>query len=84
MRKIVKHEYDDRGNMTYYETNNGYWVKYEYDDRGNETYYEDSNGYWAKWEYDDHGNESYCEDSDGEKRGTPRADIEQELEIERE
>lgn len=78
MRKIVKQEYDDYGNLTYREWSNGSWVKSEYDDRGNKTYFENSDGYWAKWEYDDNGNETYYENSDGEKIGTPRAELEQE------
>ena len=31
----VKREYDDYGNVTYYEDSIGYWWKREYDDRGN-------------------------------------------------
>ena len=84
MSKIVKQEYDNHGNLTYREWSNGSWVKSEYDDRGNVTYREYSDGYWAKWEYDDHGKMTYCEDSHGEKIGISKADIEQELEIERE
>jgi hypothetical protein len=35
---------DNNGNITYYETSNGYWAKREYDSKGNEIYYEHSNG----------------------------------------
>ena len=57
-------------------------VKWEYDDRGNEIYRKYSDGYWVKCEYDENRNLTYYEDSDGFKRGTPRAELEQELEIE--
>lgn len=69
----VKREYDDYGNVTYYEDSIGDWWKREYDARGNVICYEDSDGHWCKREYDDHGNETYCETSDGDKWGTPRA-----------
>ena len=45
MIKIVKQEYDDHGNETYYEDNSGYWQKNEYDENGNVTYSENSTGY---------------------------------------
>lgn len=49
----VKREYDDYGNVTYYEDSIGDWWKREYDDRGNVICYEDSDGHWTKHEYDD-------------------------------
>lgn len=65
MSKIVKREYDDRGNETYCEWSDGFWVKSEYDSRGNETYREFSDDSWWKAEYDNHGNKTYCEDNNG-------------------
>ena len=50
-------EYDAKGNETYWERSDGYWVKREYDRKGNITYWEDSRGYWEKREYDAKGNE---------------------------
>lgn len=78
------YKYDDRGNETYFENSRGYWSKREYDDRGNETYFENSDGFWEKYEHDDHGNETYRENSNGFKWGTPKAELEQEPDIERE
>ena len=43
--KIVKWEYDDRGNEIYRKYSDGYWVKCEYDENRNLTYYEDSDGF---------------------------------------
>lgn len=65
MSKIVKREYDDRGNETYCEWSDGFWVKSEYDSRGNETYREFSDGSWWKAEYDKNGNVTYSENSNG-------------------
>jgi len=48
-------ERDRKGNETYWETSDGYWVKHEYDDKGNRTYLEDSTGFWVKREYDARG-----------------------------
>jgi hypothetical protein len=39
----IRCEYDEKGNLTYYEDSNG-WYRREYDENGNKTYYEDSNG----------------------------------------
>ena len=35
---------DEKGNSTYYETSDGFWLRCEYDEKGNLTYYEDSTG----------------------------------------
>lgn len=39
-----KREFDDQGNIIYFEDSDGYWSKSEYDSQGNEIYSEDSNG----------------------------------------
>ena len=39
-----KREYDENGNLIYYENYGGHWVKREYDKNGNTTYYENSDG----------------------------------------
>ena len=57
--------YNEKGNVIYYENNNGYWYKSEYNEKGNEIYFEDSNGYWEKWEYNEKGNEIYFESKYG-------------------
>ena len=44
--------YDEKGNVIYFETTNGYWSKWKYNEKGNEIYYENSNCYWEKLEYD--------------------------------
>ena len=36
--------YDEKGNVIYWETNNGYWAKWEYNEKGNEIYFENSKG----------------------------------------
>jgi hypothetical protein len=56
---------DANGNITYYETLNGYWIKAEYDQQGEVTSFEDSNSYWNKRKYDSQGNQIYYEDSSG-------------------
>ena len=69
--QLLKHDfskgslylYDSNGNITYFETSNGYWDKREYDDNGNEIYYENSYGYWDKKEFDTNGNITYFENS---------------------
>lgn len=38
-------DYDDNGNMTYYEENDGYWEKSKFDSNNNPIYYENSEGY---------------------------------------
>jgi hypothetical protein len=63
---------DEKGNSTYYETSDGFWLRCEYDENGNQTYYENSDGNWYRCEYDENGKETYCEDSDGYKEGTKR------------
>jgi hypothetical protein len=60
-----KWEYDDNGNLIYFENSIGYWVKFKYDDKGNQIYWESSDGYWVKYVYDERGNRIYKEDSDG-------------------
>ena len=62
---------DEKGNSTYYETSDGFWLRCEYDEKGNLTYYGDSNG-WYRREYDENGNKTYYEDSNGTKKGTKR------------
>jgi hypothetical protein len=57
--------YNNRGDIIYYENNNGFWYKKEYDDQGNQIYFEDADGDWYKKEYDDQGNKLYYENSDG-------------------
>lgn len=39
--------YDSKGNETYWEYSNGYWVRREYDAKGNITYWENRAG--NKW-----------------------------------
>jgi hypothetical protein len=63
---------DEKGNRTYYEDSNGFWLRCEYDENGNLTYFEDSNGDWYQREYDESCNETYYEDSYGLKKGTKR------------
>ena len=63
---------DEKGNSTYYETSDGFWLRCEYDENGNLTYFEDSNGDWYQREYDESCNETYYEDSYGLKKGTKR------------
>lgn len=77
----IKQQFNDNDDIIYYENSRGYWQKYEYDNKGRVTLYENSNGFWEKSEYDDQGNCIYCENSDGFKRGTPRAELEQEPDI---
>ncbi len=60
-----KKEYDENGNVVYYENGDGYWAKREYDADENETYYENSFGDWSKKEYDENGNVVYYENGDG-------------------
>ena len=55
-------EYDDRGNLTYYESITGFWEKWEYDKNDNLTYWENCYGDGCKSEYDDSGNLIYSED----------------------
>ena len=59
--------YDDKGNVTYYESTHGHgwWAKRKYDSNNNEIYYESSHGWWVKREYDTHSNEIYYESSYG-------------------
>ena len=40
----IRCEYDEKGNLTYFEDSNGFWARYEYDKKGKETYYEDRDG----------------------------------------
>jgi len=64
---------DANGDVTYYETSDGYWERWEYDANDKVTYVENSDGYWERWEYDAKGKQTYCETSDGNKSGTPRS-----------
>ena len=57
--------YNEKDNVIYFESSDGFWAKKEYDEKCNQIYFEDSNGYWAKWEYNEKGNEIYSEDSNG-------------------
>lgn len=57
--------FNDKGQETYREEENGYWVKREYDVQGRQIYWETNRGGWAKHQYDDAGNETYYENSDG-------------------
>jgi len=41
----ILRDYDEMGNMIYYEESDGYWEKYEYNDKSAITYYENSDGY---------------------------------------
>lgn len=70
MVKIVKQEYDSRGNVIYREWSNGLREKFEYDKNGNRTYYKNSHGFWKRYKYDKNGNQIYYVDRDGfwEKR----------------
>ena len=61
------YEYDNKGNVTYYEMGDGYWEKSEYDDKGNETHNEWDGGYWHKRKYDDNRNLTYFGTSTGYK-----------------
>jgi len=54
---------DSRGNITYYEDSDKFWIKREFDSKGNETYYENSYKYWIKREFDSKGNETYYKNS---------------------
>ena len=58
-------EFDERGDVTYWEDHTGYWRKYAYDQYGNQVYYETSDGYWVKSQYDDSGNLVHWEYYDG-------------------
>lgn len=60
-----KHEYDQRGNVIYFEDSEGYWDKQEYNQNGKYLYRENSDGEWVKYEYDKDGDEIYYEDSTG-------------------
>ena len=62
---IVKEERNERGQLTYREYSNGFWVKREFDSSGRETYYKNNAGYWEKSEYDENGNRIYYENSEG-------------------
>ena len=61
------YEYDDNGNITYFEDADGFWYRSEYDENGNEISCEYSDGYTYNNTYDDNGNmlTSYCTSSDG-------------------
>jgi len=58
-------EFDERGNLVYYENDEQIWRKWEYDHSGNMVYREDSDEYWEKWEYDVHRNSVYYENCTG-------------------
>ena len=38
MKKFPYKEYDDRGNLTYYESD-GFWIKQNFDEKNNQTTY---------------------------------------------
>jgi hypothetical protein len=61
----IKQEYDDKGNIIYYDNSDGNWFKRDYDVNDNELYYENSDGYWYKQEYDVNNNIIYYENSNG-------------------
>lgn len=39
-----QYEFDENGNMTYWETSDNYWEKREFDENNNRNYYENSDG----------------------------------------
>ena len=57
--------YDERDNLVYFKSSDGFWSTREYDERDNIIYYEDSSGMWSKSEYNERGNITYYENSDG-------------------
>ena len=60
-------EYDDNGNVTYWENSRGDWELSVVNDIGNVTYYESSGGYSWNSKFDNDGNEIYCDYNDGTK-----------------
>jgi hypothetical protein len=44
MTEVIKTEFDDNGNLTYFENSDGYWFKQEFNSNGNRIYYENSDG----------------------------------------
>lgn len=66
MKKFPYKEYDDRGNLTYYESD-GFWIKQNFDEKNNQIYYKSSSGNWYKKKYDDKGNQIYYESKYGKK-----------------
>ena len=60
-----KYEYDEDGNLTYFDNNRGSWEKYEYDENGNEIYSENWDGQWEKNKYNENGKVIYREYENG-------------------
>ena len=58
-------QYDNDGNMIYFESADGTWLKNEYDENGNRIYFINSRGEWDKSQFNEYGEEVYSEDSDG-------------------
>ena len=56
---------NSKGNLTYFENSDGYWILREYNEHGNMIYYETRNGYWWRSEYEGN-NVTHYEDSNGD------------------
>jgi hypothetical protein len=52
----IKHTYDERNNLIYYQNSNNKLIKYQYDERNNWIYSEYSDGYSTKQTYDENNN----------------------------
>jgi hypothetical protein len=63
--KFPYQEFDENGNRTYAENEDGYWEKAYYDEYGNRFFWVNADGHWGKWVYDDASILVYYEDSLG-------------------
>jgi hypothetical protein len=59
---------DKRGNIIYYQNENGYWEQYTYDDNGKELTFKNSFGGWYKKTYDENGYELTFKNSSDDYR----------------
>ena len=59
------YEYDFKGNITYEEYSDGFWVRNEFNSKGNKIFLEDSNGDWCIMDYDSNDNQIFYEESTG-------------------
>ena len=61
----IVEEYNEKGQTTYQEWSDGYWMRCTYNEQGLETKWEDSEGRWQKQRHNSDGRVVSLGDSDG-------------------
>jgi YD repeat-containing protein len=62
---IIIENYNESGQPTYQEWDDGFWIRYAYNNRGKIIYSEDSYGCKSTWKYDSKNNTVCYSDTNG-------------------